>query len=356
MSHGELSAQVAALPGSGIRAIAAQAWSIADAVHLEFGEPDFATPAHVVRAAAEAAAAGATRYAPTAGIPELRAAICEKLARDNSIFGARPENVMVTAGGVGALSAAYRAVLDTGSEILVPDPGWPNLSSIARLVGAVPVPYRLDPTGDHRPDLVELDGLVTARTRAIAVNNPSNPLGTCWPAEVLAALGEWAAERGLIVISDECYDQLWLDRPTTSFSVAAPSARTITVFSLSKSYAMTGWRVGYAHADAEIIALMTRVQETTTSCVNTPSQYAALAALTGPQDMVGTMRSAYRARRDAAIALASELGLSTDHPTGAFYLWLALPPSAGPASDFALRLLRETGVAVAPGTAFGPLR
>ena len=270
------------------------------------------------------------------------------------ILDALPENVMVTAGGVGALTAAYRAVLDAGSEILVPDPGWPNLSSIARLVGGVPVPYRLAPSGDHRPDLIELDGLVTERTRAVAVNNPSNPLGTCWPAEVLAELGEWAAARGLIVIADECYDQLWLDRPVTSFSVAAPAARTITVFSLSKSYAMTGWRVGYAHADAEIIALMTRVQETTTSSVNTPSQYAALAALTGPQEVVGIMRSAYRGRRDAALAMAATLGLSADPPTGAFYLWLTLPRSAGPAGDFALRLLRETGVAVAPGSAFGP--
>ena len=352
MTAGTISATVAAMPGSGIRAIATLAWADPGAVHLEFGEPDFATPDHVVAAAAAAAAAGATRYAPTAGLPELRAAICTKLRRDNGI-DADIGQVMVTAGGVGALAAAYRAILDPGSEILVPDPGWPNLTSIAVLAGGVPVPYPLGAGGDHRPDVGALDRLITPATRAIAVNNPSNPLGSCWPAEVLAEIGSWAAARGLTVISDECYDQLWLDEPPPTFSVIAPESSTITVFSLSKSYAMTGWRVGYAYASEPVIAAMTRVQETTTSCVNTPAQHAAVAALTGPQDAVGRMRDVYRTRRDDAITTAAELGLRVDRPRGAFYLWVDLPGSAGPATAFALTLLREYGVAVAPGTAFG---
>ena len=303
-------------------------------------------------AAGAAATAGATRYAPTAGLPELKSAICTKLRRDNGI-DADPGQVMVTAGGVGALAAAYRAVLDQGSEILVPDPGWPNLASIAVLAGGIPVPYPLTADGDHRPDLTALNDLVTPATRAIAVNNPSNPLGSCWPAEVLAELGAWAAVRGLTVISDECYDQLWLDEPPSTFSAVASDALAITVFSLSKTYAMTGWRVGYAYAPEPVIAAMTRVQETTTSCVNTPAQHAAIAALTGPQDAVGRMRDVYRTRRDSAVAIAAELGLHVDRPRGAFYLWLALPRTAGPATEFALTLLREHGVAVAPGPAFG---
>ena len=159
------------------------------------------------------------------------------------------------------------------------------------------------------PTLIELDA---TRHRADPGNRGEQPVQSarvpCWPADVLAELGEWAAARGLIVISDECYDQLWLDRARDQLFRGRAGSPAITVFSLSKSYAMTGWRVGYAHADTEIIALMTRVQETTTSSVNTPSQYAALAALTGPQEAVGIMRSAYRARRDAALAHGGDVG------------------------------------------------
>jgi aspartate aminotransferase len=348
-----LSDTVAAVPPSGIRAIANAAAGRRDVVHLEFGEPDFATPAAIVEAAHRAALGGATRYGPSVGLPALREAICAKLARDNGIADATPDQVIVTAGGVGALSAAYRAVLDEGSELLVPDPGWPNLSSIALLCGAAPVAYPLVQHGDHRPDLDALERLVTPRTRAIVINSPANPLGSTWPAEVLAALGEWAAGRGLVVISDECYDQLWLDAPVPTMSRCAPNASVITVFSLSKSYAMTGWRIGYAYAPADVIARMTRVQETTASCVSTPTQHAAIAALTGRQDCVAEMRAAYRTRRDSAVALAGRLGLSADRPSGAFYLWLRLPAHVTDSTRFALDLLETAGVAAAPGVAFG---
>lgn len=349
-----LSATVAAVPGSGIRAIALAAAGRPDITHLEFGEPDFPTPPAIVAAAHEAALRGATRYGPSAGLSELREAICRKLDRDNGIADARPEQTIVTAGGVGALTAAYRAVLDAGSEILVPDPGWPNLASIARLCDAVPVGYPLASSGDHRPDLATLDRLVTARTRALVINSPANPLGSVWPADVLTELGTWAASRGLVVISDECYDQLWLDEPAPTMSRCAPQATVITVFSLSKSYAMTGWRIGYAYAPAEVIARMARVQETTVSCVSTPTQHAAIEALTGSQAGVAQMRAAYRARRDSAVALAGRLGLPVDRPAGAFYLWLRLPDRVTDSTRFALDLLDTAGVAAAPGAAFGP--
>ncbi|WP_370615220.1 pyridoxal phosphate-dependent aminotransferase [Mumia sp. Pv 4-285] len=344
---------VGLLPPSGIRAIASAAWAVPDAIHLEFGEPDFDTPTHVVDAGARAARDGRTRYAPTPGIPELRDAVCAKLARDNAITEATRDHVIVTPGGVGGLTLAYRALLETGSEVLVPDPGWPNLRTIADIVKAVPVPYRLTADRDYQPDVDALDSLVTDRTRAIVVNSPSNPLGSVWSRASIEAVAEWATSRGLWIISDECYDQLWLDEPSTSISAVAPDAAVVTVFSLSKTYAMTGWRIGYAYADPAVITRMAKVQETTTSSVSTPTQHAAIAALTGDQAGVAAMRSTYRSRRDAAVQRATELGLDVLRPSGAFYLWVRLPVGAGDATTFALNLLERTGVAVAPGPAFG---
>jgi aspartate/methionine/tyrosine aminotransferase len=346
-----ISPEVAATPASGIRAVANAAWAVPGAIHLEFGEPDFATPPHIVEAAGAAARAGHTRYGPSAGLPALREAVGAKLARDNALGGVGADRVTVTAGGVGALFAAYRALLSAGDEILVPDPGWTNFSTLATMLGAVPRGYRLDEHAGYDPDYDHLAALCGPRTRAIVVNSPSNPVGYQWSAAQLARLGEWAAGRGLVVVSDECYDQLWLDAPAVTFAAACPDAGSITVFSLSKSYAMTGWRVGYAVSSPELSAALARVQEATVSCVNTVAQHAAVAALTGDQSCVARMRAAYRDRRDTALDTARRLGLTASRPAGAFYLWLSV--STPDSHAFALDLLRRTGTAVAPGTAFG---
>ncbi|WP_433087656.1 pyridoxal phosphate-dependent aminotransferase [Dactylosporangium sp. CA-052675] len=341
-----IAAEVAGTAASGIRAIANAAWAIPGAIRLELGEPDFATPAHIVEAAHAAALAGHTRYGPSAGLPVLREAVVAKLARDNALDGVTPDRVVVGAGGVGALFAAYRTLLGAGDEILVPDPGWTNFSTLATMLGAVPRGYRLDPAAGHTPDYEHLDALCGPRTRAILVNSPSNPVGYQWDADQLAAVGAWAARRGLVVVSDECYDQLWLDRPAVTFAAAAPEVPSVTVYSLSKSYAMTGWRVGYAVTTPELAAGLARVQEATASCVNTVAQHAAVAALTGDQTPVAAMRDAYRDRRDTALRTAQDLGLSATRPAGAFYLWLRTDVSP-------VDLLHRTGTAVAPGTAFG---
>ncbi|MGN6242441.1 MAG: pyridoxal phosphate-dependent aminotransferase [Motilibacteraceae bacterium] len=346
--------QVATIPPSGIRAVANAAWAIPDALHLEFGEPDFATPDHIVEAADRAARDGRTRYAPSGGLPALREAVCAKLARDNGLDGISPDHVLVTAGGVGALHVAYRALLDSGDEVLVPDPGWPNLASLAVVVGARPVRYPVDRATGRLPSAEHLDRLVTDRTRVIVINTPSNPLGTVATAAQQADIGAWAAARGLWVVADECYDQLWLDQPTTTFAVAAPGPASVTVFSLSKTYAMTGWRIGYSVAAPEVAARMTRVQETIASSVNTVAQWAGVEALLGPQIAVGEMRAAYRSRRDRAVARATALGLQHAVPSGAFYLWLALPEHVTDSTRFALDLLAARHVALAPGAAFGP--
>jgi aspartate/methionine/tyrosine aminotransferase len=351
-----ISAEVTATPASGIRALANAAWQHPNAVHLEFGEPDFDTPEHVVAAADAAARNGLTRYGPSAGLPAMREAAAAKLARDNGLPDVDASQVVVTAGGVGALAAAYRALLEPGDEILVPDPGWTNFTTIATMLGATARGYRLVAADNFGPDYDHLASLVGPRTRAILVNSPANPVGYQWTAGQLAELGAWANRHGLCVVSDECYDQLWLDEPATTFTVAAPDTPAVTVFSLSKSYAMTGWRLGYAVTGGpgadRLAAALGRVQEATVSCVSTPTQHAGIAALTGPQDGVDRMRAAYRERRDAAVERAATLGLDAVRPAGAFYLWLAVP-SVTDSATFALDLLRDRGVALAPGIAFG---
>jgi aspartate aminotransferase len=347
--------RAAAIPGSGIRAVAAAAWARPDTVHLELGEPAYDTAPHIIDAAAEAARAGRTHYGPTAGLPEFREAVAAKLVRDNGWAAglADPAHVVVTAGGVGGLFAAYGAVLDAGDEVLVPDPGWPNFVALAHAVDAQPVRYPVDGSTGGPPGSADLDALVTPRTRAIVVNSPANPTGAVWTAAELAALGAWAAERGLWVISDECYDRLWFDEPPAGMAATAPATNIITVFSLSKSYAMTGWRIGYVVAPPAIAAAITRIQEAIASCVSTPTQLAAVAALLGSQESVETMRRAYRETRDAALSASDRLQLKYIRPSGAFYLWLRLPDGID-GQRFAFDLVEQRGVAVAPGSAFGP--
>lgn len=344
-----------AIPASGIRAIAAAAWARPNALHLELGEPADPTAPHIVAAADRAARDGRTHYGPTAGLPEFREAVAAKLVRDNgwSDAAADPGRVVATAGGVGALFAAYSALLDPGDEILIPDPGWPNFAALAHAVGARPVPYPLDPATGGPPTRDQLDALVTDATRAVVVNSPANPTGAMWDAGQLAEVGEWAASRGLWVVSDECYDRLGLDGPAAGIATCAPEVGAVSVFSLSKSYAMTGWRLGYAVAPPPLAATMTRVQEAIASCVSTVGQLAAVAALTGAQDAVERMRLGYAATRDAAVAACDRLGLSYVRPRGAFYLWLALPAVVRDAHAFAVELVEGRGVAVAPGSAFG---
>ncbi|HET7326370.1 MAG TPA: aminotransferase class I/II-fold pyridoxal phosphate-dependent enzyme [Nocardioidaceae bacterium] len=351
-----LSDRSAAIPASGIRAIAAAAWARPGTVRLELGEPRHDTAEHIVAAADRAARDGRTHYGPTAGLPEFRAAVAEKLVRDNGwpAEAAVPDRVVTAAGGVGALFAAYAAVLDSGDEILVPDPGWPNFRGLASAVGARAVGYPTDPVTGGAPPTDTLDSLTGPATRAILINSPSNPTSSMWSRADLAAVGDWAAGRGLWVISDECYDMLGLDVAPLSAAVAAPAARTITVFSLSKTYAMTGWRLGYATGPTDAVAAMTRVLEATASCPSTVTQSAGVAALLGPQDAAERMRRSYAETRDVAVAEAERLGLGHIRPVGGFYLWLTLPPTA-PSSDlFAVDLVERRGVAVAPGSAFGP--
>src|SRR5918997_1510560 len=343
------------MPVSRIREIMELAWADPEAIHLEVGEPDFPTPQHVVEAAHEAARAGHTRYAPNAGIPELREALADKVTRRNG-YEARPEQVVVTQGGIQALYLVLRALLEPGDEVLLPDPAWPNYRMIAHLLGARVLPYPLLAGGGFLPRLEDLERLVTPRTRAILVNSPSNPLGTVVPRGLMEGLLAFARGRNLWFISDEVYDEVVFDDAFVSAgSVADSSDRLVSIYSFSKVYAMTGWRVGYLVAPPDLATILTGMQEPIISCVNTPAQMAALAAVTGPQDVVREMSEAYGARRDELLGILDRGGLPSSRPSGAFYVWTDVSEAGIPSMDFARSLIEREPVALAPGSAFGEL-
>jgi aspartate aminotransferase len=349
------------MPRSEIREVMDLAWSLGeDVVHLEVGEPDFATPAHIVEAAGRAALAGHTHYLPNPGLGDLRDEIAVKLRTRNGIAADGAE-VLVSAGAVQALHLTIGALVRPGGGILLPDPAWPNFAMQAHLHGLEIQPYRLTAAGGYLPDVDELERQVTSSTQAILLNTPSNPLGTVIPAGLARELVAFAERRGLWIICDEVYDELVFDQDgergalqghplVASLAAVAPSWRIVSIYSFSKVYAMTGWRVGYLHADRAVVEQLSALQEGVVSCVNAPAQHGALAALTGPQDCVVRMRESYRRRRDLALSLLGEAGIEAVPPGGTFYVWLRLPEGAHDTRA----LLREHRVAVAPGTAFGP--
>ncbi len=344
------------MPRSGIRQVMDLAWSLPDPViGLHVGEPSFPSPAHVVEAARAAYAAGETHYVPNAGTDALRAAIAEKVSTANG-FDVTPGQVVVSAGGAQALHNALSLTLSAGDEVLIPDPGWPNYAMAVQLLQAVPVRYPLRPENGFRPDPAELARLVTERTRVLVVNTPSNPLGTVLPATDVEALVRLAEDHDLWLLSDECYDALTFGQPHVSPGRFDRDGRVLSAFSFSKTYAMTGLRVGYLITTEEVARQSAKLQEPMLACVNAPAQAAALAALRGPQDEVAMMRAAYRERRDLALAQLDAQGMGYLTPEGAFYLWVDVRDrSHGDVATWAMDLLRQHHVAVAPGTTFGPL-
>lgn len=347
-----LSQNVLAIPPQGVRVIMDLAWQIPDAIHMEVGEPNFPTPGHVVEAAIRAASSGQVKYTPNAGIPSLRAAIAAKMRRYNGLEVAS-EQVVVTPGGVAALAGALLVIAQAGDRVLVPEPCWPNGKMWLGVMGAVPVPYTLRQENGFLPDPDELERLVRPGAKALVINSPGNPTGAVFPAETVQSLLAFCRRHELWLISDEIYENIVFDRPHVSPARFDEEGRVITLSGLSKAYAMTGWRVGYAVASREIAAQMTKLQEPITSCVNSVAQAAAEAALNGPQDVVEEMRLAYRKRRDLAVSILKEGGLFRYSPSGAFYQMVDIRDTGLRSFDFAVRLLQERHVAVSPGTAFG---
>jgi aspartate/methionine/tyrosine aminotransferase len=347
-----LSKNARATPASGIREIVHRAMKHDGAIRLEVGEGTLLTPPHIIRAALADAERGFTRYTASAGCSDLRTAICDKLARINRVE-ASEENVIITAGGIHGLFLAFATLCDPGEEVLVPNPGWPNYEMICRLLGLRCKAYPCYADSGFRPDVEEVESKISARTRVLVVNSPNNPSGAVYPQSVIEEFVAIAARNSLMLIGDEAYDELYYGDPP----VAASSIRSIedggvaSVFSFSKTYAMTGWRVGYVVGPLELIRMMTKLQEPTISCVSSISQRAALVALREGQNFVQEQRRMLVARRNAVVRLLDERGEFVYQAEGGIYLLLRIAPLQS--RQFSLDLLEHEGIAVAPGRAFG---
>lgn len=347
-----LSSIAGALPRSGIREIMALASEMENVINLSVGEPSFNTPAHIIDEAFEAAGRGETKYTSNYGTPKLRKAIADTYsARWGKAI--TPDMTLASTGGVNAIAAMTFAICETGDEILVPDPGWPNYISIAGLAHAKPVRYPCHVENGFLPVASELEALITDRTKILILCNPSNPTGVVFPAETVKELVALAKKHDLYVIADEIYEALVFDGthvPAQSFDT---DGRVITISGFSKTYAMTGWRLGYAIANPELVLLAGKMMEPITSCPTGPSQAAGVAALLGPQDCVEGMRQAYLGRRNIARDLLQPAGLMPAVPQGAFYALLDLRKCGMPSRQLALTILEEEHVACAPGDTFG---
>ena len=343
-----LAKNTSAMPGSGIRLIMHKSMEIPDAIHLEAGQPNFNTPRHIIEAAYKSALDGYTGYTPSAGLPSLREAIADKVTNLNGIKATR-NNVVVTVGGVGGITTTLFALVDAGDEVMVPDPGWPNYSMSIALCGAKKVSYLCYEANGFVPDLTDIENRITNKTKVIIVNTPSNPSGAVYPVGILKGIVEVAKKHDLYVISDEAYEELVFEGEHVSPAKFDTDGRVVSVFTFSKSYAMTGWRVGYVIASEQIVELLTKIQEPYNSCAPSISQKAAEAALTGPQDCVTEMANAYRHRRDLALEILQPKGFINYKPQGAFYMLLDITRAKMDSFEFALELLEKKHVGVAPG-------
>jgi aspartate/methionine/tyrosine aminotransferase len=341
------------LPRSGIRRVFDEASKYPDCIRLEVGEPSFSTPEHVKSAARDAMAANFTRYTPNAGILELREAIVEKVKLRNNLT-VTTDDIVVTNGGVEAVFTTLAALVNPGDEVLISDPSWPNYLQMTVLLGVKAVYYPLKLENDLIPTIADIEAQISPRTKVLLINSPGNPTGSSIPESRSREILELARKYNLWVISDEVYDEIYFDSPPVSMQSLDADGRVITVFSFSKTYAMTGWRVGYLVGPRDIVSHILRVQEPVTSCVNSVAQKAAVAALTGDQSCVAGMRSAYAARAKLVTKILDTFDVPYARPTGAFYTMVDITRSGLSDANFVSRMITEKRVAVVPGSAFGP--
>jgi aspartate/methionine/tyrosine aminotransferase len=344
-----------ALQRSEIRVLFDAALRNPEAIRLEVGEPSFTTPNHVIDAAMKAASAGFTKYGPNGGLSSLRELLVAKIAKVDG-FDVNPDQVVVTPGGMNALASTYMALLDPGDEVLLPTPGFPNMDQMVELIGGQPVFYPLLAVDGFLPDLDRLGATVTPRTKVLFVNTPANPTGAVYPAALMEGLVELCCKHDLWLLSDEVYDELILEDGLGHTAAAQfdGDGRVVTVYSFSKVYAMTGWRVGYAVAPRGLAATLRKLQEPLVSCPSTISQKAAEAALTGPRRPFDEMLAVYKRRREVALAATATAGITAVRSQGTLYMLLDISAWRGSSMDFALSLLEQRGVSVAPGSVFGP--
>lgn len=331
---------------SGIREIMDLAASLEAVLHLEVGEPDFPTPPHVVEAAQRAVADGNVKYTVSRGMLPLRELIAARRGTD-------PDRVVVTSGGTPAILETLMLLISPGDGVLVPDPGWPVFSLATELQSGHAVRYRVLPETGFLPDLDEVERLAP-QARVIIVNTPNNPTGAVYDRATLESLYEIARRHELAILSDEVYEDIVFDGDHVSLTSLDEDGRVVSIFSFSKGYAMTGWRIGYTVGPLDFVEEMVKVQEPVIGCPSFVAQKAAEAALSGPQDVIVLQRDAYRERRDAVMPLLREHGLFVAEPRGAFYAMADVSALGDDTYATAKRLLLEERVAVAPGETFGP--
>ena len=339
-----------------------------DVIGFGAGEPDFPTPAPVVEAAVAACRDPRNyKYTPTAGLPELREAIAAKVLRDSG-YEVAADQVVVTNGGKQAVYEAFQILLNEGDEVIIPTPFWTSYPEAVKLAGGVPVEVFAGADRDFEPSIEAIEAARTPRTRAIIVTSPNNPTGAVWSRETIRAIGEWAVEHHVWILSDEIYEHLNYDDARTAYvGVEVPECRDqlIVLNGVAKTYAMPGWRVGWLVAPAPVAKAAAKLQGHLSSNVSNVPQRAALAAVSGSLDEVHMMRGAFDARRRAIVAALNAIpGVSCPTPTGAFYAFPditgLLGRPVGPrgtvsatSADFAAALLDEAHVAAVPGEAFG---
>ncbi|HWK24720.1 MAG TPA: pyridoxal phosphate-dependent aminotransferase [Ureibacillus sp.] len=332
-----------------------------DVIGLGAGEPDFNTPKNILDAAAESMYQGLTKYTPAGGLPALKQAIIAKLARDNNLEY-KPNEILVGIGAKHVLYTLFQVILNDGDEVIIPIPYWVSYPEQVKLAGGVPVYVESTSEQNYKITADQLRAAVTDKTKAVIINSPSNPSGMVYTREELTALAEVAVEKDILIVSDEIYEKL-LYNGVEHFSVASISeevkARTILVNGVAKSHSMTGWRIGYAAGNSEIIKSMTDLASHSTSNPTTTSQYATIEAYNGPQDSVEEMRAAFESRLEIIYPKLNAIpGFNVIKPQGAFYLLPDVSEAAQKTGftsvdEFATALLTEANVAVIPGSGFG---
>jgi aminotransferase len=349
------SERVLGIKESGIRAIFNLVARSKDIINLSIGEPDLDTPAYIKEAAKEALDQGYTHYSPTKGYPELLDAIALKLRRDNGVDVDPETEVMVTFGGTQAIFLALTVLLREGDEVIIPSPAFVQYFAATKLAGGVPVEVGL--SGDYtiNPDIIRK--AITKRTKLLIINSPSNPTGAVSERKKIEEAVSTAVEHGLMVISDEVYEKfVYEGQHFSPASLSEFKKYVVTVNSLSKVYAMTGWRIGYVAAPPEVIEQMAKVQMYSCACIPSFIQRAAIKALQLQQSFFDDVLREYRRRRDLLCNVLSESPrLLFNKPQGAFYLFPRLKGVNVPSKDLVMRMIKEIGVAVVPGSAFGSL-
>ena len=325
-----------------------------DIIHLEIGEPDFDTPSNIIEAGCDALRKGFTHYGPSAGMMELREVIAQHVSETRRI-NVMPDEVVVVPGGKPIIFFSILALAEDGDEIIYPNPGFPIYESMINYVGAKAVPIRLREELEFRLDVDELASLINDRTKLLILNSPQNPTGGVLTKEDIAAIARTIGDRNIMVLSDEIYSQLIFDGEHHSImSIDGMKERTILLDGFSKTYAMTGWRMGYGVMRADLATHISRLMTNSNSCTASFTQVAGIEALRGSQDVVDAMRAKFEKRRDVMVAGLNKIkGFSCRVPHGAFYVFPNITKTGWPSKKLADALLDDTGVAALSGTAFG---